>query len=191
MSFVTRPNALLGMLALAAFAIALAFTNRDRLPSAEIVIAGDGDAPAAASAQRAFPKHDQPPPPPANAPPAEQPALAREPTAEQLQTIARLSEQVMPPGETTSEDAEKRGDAIRQLATLPGPQAAQALVHAVRNDVDLSAPALQAYLQYGKGRHPARLNLADCFAYALAKRLDVPLLYKGDDFAKTDIRSAL
>ena len=37
----------------------------------------------------------------------------------------------------------------------------------------------------------ARLNLADCFAYALAKSLDAPLLYKGDDFAKTDIRSVL
>jgi ribonuclease VapC len=51
--------------------------------------------------------------------------------------------------------------------------------------------ALEAYLTYGRGYHPARLNLADCFAYALAKTLDAPLLYKGDDFALTDIRSAL
>ncbi len=55
----------------------------------------------------------------------------------------------------------------------------------------LAQPALEAYLVYGKGLHPARLNLADCFAYALAKQLDAPLLYKGDDFARTDIRSAL
>jgi hypothetical protein len=68
--------------------------------------------------------------------PNTQPAAAREPTAEQRQTIARLSEEVMPREETTSEEAEKRGDAIRQLATLPGPQAVQALVHAIRNDVD-------------------------------------------------------
>jgi ribonuclease VapC len=61
----------------------------------------------------------------------------------------------------------------------------------VHRDHDLAAPALEAYLRYGKGRDPARLNLADCFAYALAKHLDVPLLYKGGDFAKTDIRSAL
>ncbi len=60
----------------------------------------------------------------------------------------------------------------------------------VREDVDLGAHALDTYLRYGKGFHPARLNLADCFAYALAKTLNVPLLYKGDDFAKTDIRSA-
>jgi ribonuclease VapC len=61
----------------------------------------------------------------------------------------------------------------------------------VRDDVALSEVALSTYLRFGKGFHPARLNLADCFAYALAKQLDAPLLYKGDDFAKTDIRSAL
>jgi ribonuclease VapC len=53
------------------------------------------------------------------------------------------------------------------------------------------AAALAAYLSFGRGYHRARLNLADCFAYALAKSLDAPLLYKGDDFALTDIRSAL
>jgi len=61
----------------------------------------------------------------------------------------------------------------------------------VCNESDLSKDALTAYLAFGKGRHPAGLNLADCFAYALAKTLDLPLLYKGDDFARTDIRSAL
>lgn len=54
-----------------------------------------------------------------------------------------------------------------------------------------SREVLVAYATYGKGRHPARLNLGDCFAYALAKRLDAPLLYKGGDFALTDIRPAL
>lgn len=51
--------------------------------------------------------------------------------------------------------------------------------------------ALSAYLAFGKGIHPAGLNLGDVFAYALAKSLDAPLLYKGDDFVRTDIRSAL
>lgn len=51
--------------------------------------------------------------------------------------------------------------------------------------------AIAAHLQFGKGQHPAKLNFGDCMAYALAKSLDVPLLYKGNDFAKTDIRSAL
>lgn len=51
--------------------------------------------------------------------------------------------------------------------------------------------ALDAYLRWGKGVHRAGLNMGDCFAYALAKALDAPLLYKGDDFPRTDIRSAL
>jgi ribonuclease VapC len=57
--------------------------------------------------------------------------------------------------------------------------------------VDLAEEALLAYLTFGRGYHPARLNMGDCFAYALAKSLDAPLLYKGDDFALTDVRSAL
>jgi ribonuclease VapC len=51
--------------------------------------------------------------------------------------------------------------------------------------------ALAAYMRYGRGYHPAKLNLGDSFAYALAKKLDAPLLYKGDDFSQTDIRPAL
>jgi ribonuclease VapC len=50
--------------------------------------------------------------------------------------------------------------------------------------------AAHAFLFYGKGRHPARLNLSDCFSYAAAKSLNAPLLYIGGDFAKTDIRAA-
>jgi ribonuclease VapC len=42
-------------------------------------------------------------------------------------------------------------------------------------------------LRYGKGRHPARLNMGDCFAYACAKTNDARLLYKGDDFSHTDL----
>ena len=51
--------------------------------------------------------------------------------------------------------------------------------------------ARQAFLDFGKGRHAAGLNFGDCFAYALAKVADEPLLFKGDDFKKTDIASAL
>ncbi len=43
----------------------------------------------------------------------------------------------------------------------------------------------------GKGRHPAGLNLGDCFAYALAKARNEPLLFKGDDFARTDVKAAI
>jgi len=51
--------------------------------------------------------------------------------------------------------------------------------------------ARQAYADFGKGRHPAGLNFGDCFSYALAKALREPLLFKGDDFSRTDIETAL
>ena len=47
--------------------------------------------------------------------------------------------------------------------------------------------ARQAYLDFGKGRHPAGLNFGDCFAYALARITREALLFKGDDFSKTDV----
>ena len=57
-------------------------------------------------------------------------------------------------------------------------------------DADLVDVATQAWLAYGKGRHPASLNFADCFSYALAQRADEPLLFVGEDFSKTDLRAA-
>lgn len=52
--------------------------------------------------------------------------------------------------------------------------------------------ARDAYRDFGKASgHPAQLNFGDCFAYALAKDADEPLLYKGNDFVHTDIRSAV
>ena len=50
--------------------------------------------------------------------------------------------------------------------------------------------AREAFRRFGKGRHPARLNFGDCFAYALAKERGEPLLFKGDDFSRTDIEAA-
>jgi ribonuclease VapC len=57
-------------------------------------------------------------------------------------------------------------------------------------DADLVDLATQAWLIYGKGRHPAALNFADCFSYALAKRADEPLLFIGGDFSQTDVDAA-
>lgn len=51
--------------------------------------------------------------------------------------------------------------------------------------------AYRVFTLFGKGRHPAWLNFGDCMAYATAKTYREPLLYKGDDFARTDIASAL
>jgi|HubBroStandDraft_6_1064221.scaffolds.fasta_scaffold222984_2 ribonuclease VapC len=50
--------------------------------------------------------------------------------------------------------------------------------------------AIDAFARFGRGNHPARLNMGDCFAYACAQSLGVPLLCKGDDFAQTDIELA-
>jgi ribonuclease VapC len=50
--------------------------------------------------------------------------------------------------------------------------------------------ARQAFTDYGKGRHPAGLNYGDCFSYALAKATGEPLLFKGKDFARTDLIAA-
>ena len=54
-------------------------------------------------------------------------------------------------------------------------------------DADLVDLATQAWLAFGKGRHPAALNFADCVSYALARRSGEPLLCKGEDFPRTDI----
>ncbi|UPK31009.1 type II toxin-antitoxin system VapC family toxin [Bradyrhizobium sp. 195] len=50
--------------------------------------------------------------------------------------------------------------------------------------------ALDAFDRYGKGRHPARLNFGDCFAYACARHFGEPLMFKGTDFPQTDIEAA-
>ncbi len=50
--------------------------------------------------------------------------------------------------------------------------------------------AVRAWRRFGKGRHPAGLDLGDCFSYALAKTAGAPLLFKGNDFRKTDVVSA-
>jgi ribonuclease VapC len=51
--------------------------------------------------------------------------------------------------------------------------------------------AVEAYGRFGKGRDPAKLNLADCFSYAVAKSLGLKILFVGNDFSKTDLKSAL
>jgi ribonuclease VapC len=61
----------------------------------------------------------------------------------------------------------------------------------VANDAGLARIASDAFFRFGKGRHPARLNCGDCASYALAKSRNIPLLFKGGDFAKTDIVPAL
>lgn len=68
-------------------------------------------------------------------------------------------------------------------------QAAAIEFHPV--DASQARLAREAFLRFGKGRHPASLNFGDCFSYALAGTLDAPLLFVGDDFGQTDVRAAL
>ncbi|MDH6234571.1 ribonuclease VapC [Mesorhizobium soli] len=68
---------------------------------------------------------------------------------------------------------------------------ARANVDIVAVEVEHADQARRAWRRYGKGRHPAGLNYADCFSYALAKLTDEPLLFKGNDFSQTDIHAAL
>ena len=75
----------------------------------------------------------------------------------------------------------------QKLAELLGQLSPQVIAF----DEVQSSLAVTAVKAFGKGHHPARLNFGDCCAYALAKSLNLPLLYKGNDFAQTDIVSAL
>jgi ribonuclease VapC len=64
-------------------------------------------------------------------------------------------------------------------------------VEIVAHDVALARIACEAFLRFGKDRHPARLNFGDCAAYVLARANDLPLLFKGENFTKTDIVAAV
>jgi ribonuclease VapC len=61
-------------------------------------------------------------------------------------------------------------------------------IEVVAVDPGHARSALAAWRKYGKGRHPAGLNLGDCFSYALARSTGEPLLAKGEDFARTDLK---
>ena len=64
---------------------------------------------------------------------------------------------------------------------------AKAQVSLVAVDEEQANLARRAFQKFGKGRHPAGLNFGDCFSYALSRALDLPLLFKGNDFSQTDV----
>lgn len=81
--------------------------------------------------------------------------------------------------------ARSGAEAIRRLDLL----LRRAGIEVTPVSVEQGLMAREAFARFGKGRHPAGLNFGDCFAYALAKDVDEPLLFKGHDFSKTDIDS--
>lgn len=83
---------------------------------------------------------------------------------------------------------ESGGDAVASRRFDDFFRASRILVEAVT--LKQAELARQAYRDFGKGRHKAGLNFGDCFAYALAKEMDEPLLFKGSDFGHTDVEVA-
>ncbi len=64
-----------------------------------------------------------------------------------------------------------------------------AAIEIIAFTIDQLRVARHAFRTFGKGRHPAGLNYGDCFSYALSKTSGEPLLFKGDDFSRTDVES--
>ncbi|MCP3395339.1 type II toxin-antitoxin system VapC family toxin [Bradyrhizobium sp. CCGB12] len=88
--------------------------------------------------------------------------------------------------------------AVARVLGLPISEASEAVesylalmeIKIVQVPPETARIALDAFDRYGKGRHPARLNFGDCFAYACARYLGEPLMFKGTDFPQTDIEAA-
>ncbi|HEV2160604.1 type II toxin-antitoxin system VapC family toxin [Bradyrhizobium sp.] len=88
--------------------------------------------------------------------------------------------------------------AVARVLDLPISEASEAVesylalmeIKMVQVPPETARIALDAFDRYGKGRHPARLNFGDCFAYACARHLGEPLMFKGTDFPQTDIEAA-
>lgn len=115
--------------------------------------------------------------------------LRREPEADHfLQAIAEADGCMLSSVsllETSMVLAGRTGDATAwaELDAL----VARAGMQIVAQDAELVEAARHAFLRYGKGRHSAALNLGDCASYALAKTRNLPLLFKGNDFPRTDL----
>lgn len=118
--------------------------------------------------------------------------LRREPEADAFLEIIAAADQCLLSAvsllETSMVLAGRSGDAS-SWTELDG-LVAQASIEVVPQDAALTDAARAAFLRYGKGRDGAGLNLGDCAAYALASSRDLPLLFKGTDFAQTDIEVA-
>lgn len=118
--------------------------------------------------------------------------LRREPEADAFLEIIAAADQCLLSAvsllETSMVLAGRSGDASSW--TELDARVAQASIEVVLQNAALTDAARAAFLRYGKGRDGAGLNLGDCAAYALASSRDLPLLFKGTDFAQTDIEVA-
>jgi ribonuclease VapC len=108
-------------------------------------------------------------------------ALESAPSAERVTSAIAVFETALAVNRTEAGGIERAAQVVKALLHRAG--VAVGKIDGTTGDIAIGAHAL-----YGKGSgHPARLNLGDCFAYAMAKQHGVPLLYKGEDFALTDL----
>jgi ribonuclease VapC len=116
----------------------------------------------------------------------DEPERARFEDAIEMTPVRRISAASVLEGAIVMVRRSGRGTATRVLARL----------HELLEELSLEIEPVSAgqvriaeaaYLKFGKGMHPAGLNFGDCFAYALAKETGEPILFKGDDFAQTDL----
>jgi len=118
--------------------------------------------------------------------------LLREPGAEAV--LERLC-QAVHPAVAAPTRAEILLVALVKLGEIGQERARQFLdqqaLLSVAWDGELADQAALAFAHFGKGRHASSLNFGDCFSYALAKRLQVPLLFVGNDLSRTDLEAAL
>ena len=122
--------------------------------------------------------------------------LTREPEAgalvDRLEAAERAITSPIAVVEATVGLCRKRHASIEEARKHVGDLLSAARIALVAVTAEDAEAALDAFARYGKGRgHPAQLNLGDCFAYAVAKNQRRSLLFKGDDFAKTDIDGAV
>jgi ribonuclease VapC len=119
--------------------------------------------------------------------------IAGEPEAESLaRDLAAATRRTTSPVvtlETSIVLASKLDIAPSQALALFEEFLAEANVSVIPITEQIGRMALETLAQFGKGRHPARLNLADCLSYACARAQGAGLLFKGDDFSKTDIET--
>lgn len=117
--------------------------------------------------------------------------LLSEPESENFFNIISLADETV----MSSANLVEAGIVIESRNGIIGSQSLDSLIAELELEIisftkEQAEIARKAFMIYGKGRHPAGLNICDCYAYALAKDYDAPLLFKGNDFSQTDIKIA-
>ena len=93
--------------------------------------------------------------------------------------------------ETVAAIVRVRACSVSDARVLAADLMAEAGIAAAPITLEIGDAAVTAFDRYGKGRHPASLNVGDCYSYALAKTSRQPILFKGDDFTQTDLEAAV